>query len=202
MRHGQTAWNAVARMQGQLDIPLDDTGRWQAERLAEALAAEPIMAIYSSDLQRAMATAAPLAAVRGLRVMTERGLRERGFGIFEGHAYAEIEARWPEETQRWRRRDPDFGPPGGETLRGFAERAVAAALRCVARHPGQTVALVAHGGVLDALHRAALGIPLEAPRTWQLNNAAVNRLLFNGERFTLVGWDDAAHLARAGGSTA
>jgi len=73
IRHGQTAWNAEMRMQGQLDTALDARGRWQARQLAQALAHEPIGAIVASDLSRAMQTAAPLAAARGLRVQPERG---------------------------------------------------------------------------------------------------------------------------------
>jgi probable phosphoglycerate mutase len=64
-----------------------------------------------------------------------------------------------------------------------------------ARHPGEAIAVVAHGGVLDCLYRAALGIDLGAPRTWQLGNASINRLLFTGEGFVVVGWNDDAHLA-------
>lgn len=195
LRHGQTAWNAEQRIQGQLDVPLDDTGRWQAARLAQALAEEGIAAIYSSDLVRAHATAEAIAAVCGAPVTRDARLRERGFGVFEGHTYADIEQRWPAEVSRWRRREPGAGPEGGEALETFYARCVAAASECAAAHPGQTVAIVAHGGVLDCLYRAAVGVALSAPRSWQIGNAAINRLLFNGERFSLVGWSDEGHLA-------
>jgi 2,3-bisphosphoglycerate-dependent phosphoglycerate mutase len=194
LRHGQTAWNAEHRIQGQLDVPLDATGRWQAERLAQALADEPLAAIYSSDLQRALATAQALAERTGAPLRTDAQLRERGFGIFEGHTYADIERLWPVETARWRRREPGAGPEGGEPLEGFYERCVLTVCSLAARHPGQTIAIVAHGGVLDCLYRAAVGAELAAPRGWQLGNAAINRLLFNGERLSLVGWSDQAHL--------
>ena len=194
LRHGQTEWNAGQRIQGQLDVPLNAAGRWQAERLAQALADEPLHALYSSDLQRALQTAQALTAAAGHRVQTDAGLRERGFGRFEGHTWAEIEQRWPEEALRWRRREPDFEPGGGESLAGFYERSVAAVQRLLARHPGQTIAIVAHGGVLDCLYRAAFGLSLQAPRTWQLGNAAINRLLWTPERLTVVGWNDTGHL--------
>ena len=194
LRHGQTAWNRDLRIQGQIDIALDDTGRWQAERLAEALADEGISAVYSSDLQRAHATASALAARTGAPLATDRGLRERAFGRFEGQTFAEIDARWPEEAARWRRRDPDFGPGGGEALAAFYARCVAAAAALASRHPGEAIALVAHGGVLDCLYRAATGLTLQAPRSWQVGNATINRLLWHGEGFALVGWNDAAHL--------
>ncbi len=194
LRHGQTAYNAEQRIQGHLDLPLNDTGRWQAERLADALQHETIDAVYSSDLQRALQTAEPLARRRGLAVQRDAGLRERAFGGFEGLSFDEIDARWPDDAARWRRRDADFGPAGGETLRDFAQRCVATALALAARHRGGTIALVAHGGVLDCLYRAATGAPLHAPRAWQVANATVNRLLWTPQGFTLVGWNDAAHL--------
>jgi probable phosphoglycerate mutase len=194
IRHGQTAWNAQTRIQGQTDVELNATGAWQATRLPAALADDGIQAIYSSDLQRTLDTARALAAACGLPVVADAGLRERGFGEFEGHTYAEIEARWPALSERWRRREADFGPAGGETLAGFYARSVAAATRLVAAHPGQTVALVTHGGVLDCLYRAAARIGLQSPRSWQIANAGINRLLYSDEGFVLVGWNDVGHL--------
>jgi 2,3-bisphosphoglycerate-dependent phosphoglycerate mutase len=194
IRHGETDWNAQKRLQGQLDIGLNALGREQARRLAAALAGEEFAAVYASDLERARRTAEAFALPAGLPVKTDRGLRERGFGIFEGYTYSEIEARWPEDTTRWRRREPEFAPAGGETLEGFQARCVATAARLAAAHAGESIALVAHGGVLDALYRAATHVGLGAPRSWELGNASINRLLHNGEGFVLVGWDDRRHL--------
>jgi probable phosphoglycerate mutase len=194
LRHGETAWNVDTRIQGQLDVPLNDKGHWQAERLAQALAEERLAAVYASDLMRAHETALAVGRVAGVPVVSERGLRERGFGRFEGHTFAEIEQRGPEEWLRGRPRDPDFGPGGGEPLRVFYARCVGTAARIAATHPGQAIALVAHGGVMDCLYRAALRIELEAPRTWQLGNASINRLLYSEAGFAMVGWSDTGHL--------
>jgi probable phosphoglycerate mutase len=194
IRHGETAWNVDTRIQGQLDIPLNDTGRWQAERMAAALADEPLQAIYASDLGRAHDTALALGRATGLPVQLEPGLRERGFGVFEGRTFREIEAEWPEGSLRWRRRDPGFGPEGGETLEDFYERCIHTATRLARRHLGESIALVAHGGVLDCLYRAGARVGLQAPRTWQLHNTGINRLLYTAEGFTLVGWGDTLHL--------
>ena len=193
-RHGQTAWNAALRIQGQLDIGLNDLGRWQARRLALACADEALDAVYTSDLARARDTAQALADEAGLEVRTDAGLRERGFGVFEGLTYAEVESRFPEQARRWRQRDAGFGPDGGEVLQVFYERAVAAVVALAARHRGQHIAVVAHGGVLDALYRAATRIALDAPRSWQLDNAGINRLLASDDGLVLVGWADTAHL--------
>ncbi|MDH6592863.1 putative phosphoglycerate mutase [Variovorax sp. TBS-050B] len=194
VRHGETAWNVDTRIQGQLDIGLNATGLWQARRVGQALADEDIGAIYASDLSRAWQTALEIAKPHGLVVQPEPGLRERAFGRFEGMSFAEIEATLPEEARRWRERDPEFEPEGGESLLVFRERVTRVASALAARHPGQLVALVAHGGVMDVLYRAATRQELQAPRTWQLGNAAINRMLWTPEGFSLVGWSDTAHL--------
>ncbi|MDD5325109.1 MAG: histidine phosphatase family protein [Polaromonas sp.] len=194
IRHGETTWNVDTRIQGQLNIPLNDTGRRQAERMALALRNNPITAIYASDLARACETAQYLGSALGVAVTREEGLRERGFGEFEGKTYAEIETLLPEQALRWRKRDPEFAPPGGESLLTLRGRVVAAAERLAARHPGELIALVGHGGVMDVLYRAATRLDIQAPRTWTLGNAAINRLLWTPEGFTLVGWADTQHL--------
>lgn len=200
VRHGQTAWNAQLRIQGHTDIPLDATGRQQAQRLAQALAHEEVQAIYSSDLQRTRQTARPFAVQTGLAVRDEPGLRERGFGVFEGLSFTQIERDWPEQALRWRRREANFAPAGGESLADFARRCVQTCARLAAAHRGQTILVLTHGGVLDCLYRAATGCSLQAPRSWQLANAAVNRLLHGESGFVLVGWNDDQHLLDASGA--
>jgi probable phosphoglycerate mutase len=195
IRHGETPWNRATRIQGHTDIPLSPLGLAQAQRLAEALADEPLAAVYASDLSRARQTAEVVASTRGLAVRLDAGLRERAFGRFEGLSWEEIAARFPDDSARWRRREPDFEVGGGESLNAFSARCVGTARRVVAAHPGQSIALVAHGGVLDCLYRAATRTALDAPRSWQLGNATINRVLGTREGFTLVGWNDDRHLA-------
>jgi probable phosphoglycerate mutase len=194
VRHGETAWNAGSRIQGQLDIELNGAGLWQAGRLARALEEETIAAVYASDLARARQTASAIAQAHGLDVLTDAGLRERAFGHLEGRTFADIEIAWPEQARRWRTRDPGFVPEGGESLLTFRARVTAAAARIAARHPGELIVMVAHGGVMDVLYRAATGQELQAPRTWELRNAAINRLLWTPQGFTLTGWADTRHL--------
>jgi probable phosphoglycerate mutase len=194
IRHGETAWNVDTRIQGQLDIGLNETGQWQAARAAKALAGESVHAIYASDLQRAWETAHAIAKTVGQIPQPEIGLRERGFGIFQGRTFSEIEATWPEEAKRWRQRDPHWAPEGGESLTALTERVTQTTAELAARHAGEQIVLVAHGGVLDALYRAATGQSLQAMRTWHLGNAAINRLLWTPQGLTLVGWSDTRHL--------
>lgn len=195
VRHGETDWNVETRIQGNLDIGLNEKGQWQARRLSLALAArEPIAAIYSSDLLRARDTARAIADATQRPLHLVAGLRERGFGLFQGKTYAEVEAQHPEEALRWRKRDPEWAPPQGESLLALRERVLDTARTLAARHLDEQIVLVAHGGVMDMLYRAATGMGLQAPRTWNLGNAAANRLLWSSEGFTLVGWSDTSHL--------
>jgi probable phosphoglycerate mutase len=194
VRHGETAWNRETRIQGHTDIPLSELGLWQAEQVGRALADEGLHAIYTSDLLRAADTARAIGRHAGLPVQVDEALRERHFGRFEGLTHDEIMTTHPEEGRRWRERDPSYGPVGGETLTDFYERVITAGQRLAAQHPGQTIALVAHGGVLDCFYRAATHVGLEAPRSWKITNASVNRLMFSSEGFSLVGWADTRHL--------
>ncbi len=196
IRHGETAWNVDTRLQGHLDIPLNAVGLRQAEHLAQALVqGDAIDAIYASDLTRASTTAQAIAQRIGQTVHTHPGLRERHFGSFQGRTFAEIEAELPEHAWHWRKRTPDWSPPqGGESLIDLRDRIVSTVDELAARHPGQQIVMVAHGGVLDILYRAATRLELQAPRTWQLTNTAVNRLLWTPQGLSLVGWGDTSHL--------
>lgn len=194
VRHGETAWNRETRIQGHTDIPLSDLGLWQAEQVGRALADEGLDALYSSDLARAADTARAVARHTGLPLVLDEALRERHFGHLEGLTHDEILGRFPEDGHRWRARDPSWGPRGGETLTDFHERVLGAARRLANRHLGQTIALVAHGGVLDCFYRAATHVGLEAPRSWKITNASINRLMLTEQGFAMVGWADTRHL--------
>jgi len=197
VRHGETDWNVATRLQGHLDIELNATGRSQAQRLAQALAHEPISAIYSSDLLRAWDTARAISGATGQTVHAHCGLRERSFGVFQGNTHAEVDATWPEQSRHWRQRDPHWAPEGGESLLAVHQRITQATSELAAQHLGQQIVLVAHGGVLDVLYRVATGQELHAPRTWKLGHAAINRLLWTPDGLTLVDWSDTRHLEDA-----
>lgn len=202
IRHGETAWNAERRLQGHLDIALNAEGERQAAALGAALAGEHIDLVISSDLARARQTAEAVHLARGAAyaggVQLDPQLRERCYGGFEGLLYSEIAARFPLEFAAWQARNVDAVlPPGknqGETFRSFYERATKAILGHAARHPGQTLALVAHGGVLECAYRAALGLPLETPRDFKVHNASINRFVVEQGALKLVSWGEIAHL--------
>ncbi|WP_227242936.1 histidine phosphatase family protein [Paraburkholderia caribensis] len=199
IRHGETDWNRIKRIQGHIDIPLATSGVGQARRLAERFAREAregarLDAIYSSDLMRAQQTAQPFADVLGLPLNLSKGLRERNYGAFQGHDSDEISLRFPDEYVQWQTRDPGFSPPEGESQRVFYHRVLHAVEPVVAAHPNGRIAVVAHGGVLDCVYRFANGLPLDAPRNYALLNTSVNVVEFEDGRAKVVSWGDVAHL--------
>ena len=200
IRHGETAWNAERRLQGHIDIALNDEGLRQAGALGAALAADPFDAIYASDLQRAFQTAQAVARPHGMPVLADPGLRERCYGGFEGLLYAEIEQRFPREFAAWQAREIDGAMPAGvrvaETFRQFYARCIGAIVAIAQQRPGQTLALVAHGGVLECAYRAALGLSLETPRDFPVMNASINRFTVTGGALALQSWGEVAHLRR------
>ncbi|MEF9996863.1 MAG: histidine phosphatase family protein [Burkholderiaceae bacterium] len=199
IRHGETPWNAVGRLQGAIDIALSERGQWQAQRVADRLRREPLAAVISSDLARAAQTAAPLAAAHGLALQLEPGLRERSYGIFEGETYEVLAARFPTEWARHQSRDIDWVVPGGESIAQLRDRVLAALSVIAVRHAGEQVAVVAHGGVLDAIYRAATGFSWTAPRQHALPNAGIHRLRLSAQPFSLavLEWGDVAHLEQS-----
>jgi probable phosphoglycerate mutase len=141
-RHGQTAWNAENRFQGQTDVPLTETGQAQAERAARLLAALKPDKIFSSDLTRAASTAAALARLTGLPVTPDKDLRERVGGSWEGLTNAEIRERWPEQIVSW-------DPPDGETRSAVADRVSGALTRIADGLDDDGLAVVAsHGAAI------------------------------------------------------
>ncbi|WP_202419756.1 histidine phosphatase family protein [Pseudoduganella guangdongensis] len=202
IRHGETAWNAVRRLQGHTDIPLSTTGERQAEALARALAKEPLDAIISSDLGRAVQTAQAVAALHPqVPLHTDAGLRERGYGAFEGLLYTEIAERYPIEFAEWQARDVDAVMPAGErvaeSFRQFYQRCQEGIARWAAQYPDQSILIVAHGGVLECAYRAACGLSIDGPRDFQVKNASINRFAYGNGVLSLVQWGEVAHLAAA-----
>ncbi len=163
-RHGQTDYNAEGRLQGQVDIPLNELGRAQARAAAEVLAALEPAAIVSSDLSRALDTGRVLGELTGLEVETDARLRERSFGIWEGLTHAEMRAQWPAEFATWRRGGHPEGI-GAESREELGERLVAAVGEIAGRfETSDTIVLVAHGAAIATGITALLG---QNPEGWR-----------------------------------
>lgn len=198
VRHGETAWNAERRLQGHLDVPLNEVGRRQAEAAARSLTGHGFAAVYSSDLCRARETATAAARVLALDLTIEPELRERHYGDFQGLTYKEARERFPSDYERFHARDAEFAfAGGGESLTAFAVRVRRVLSRIASVHPGQQVLVVTHGGVLDIAHRLTSGRPLEAKRDFTIPNAALNWIEFDRASWRLVAWADETHLQNA-----
>ena len=162
VRHGETDWNRDRRFQGHADRPLNDAGREQARELAEALSGERIDAVYTSDLQRARETAEILAARLGVEVVALQELREIDVGSWQGLTWPEIEQRHPDGAARWHR--DGHGWDGGETYDELGRRIVDALGEIAARHHGQRVLVVGHGGTVRATRAFVEEVPVAESR--------------------------------------
>ena len=197
IRHGETAWNAEGRVQGQLDIPLNEVGRRQADAVAAALGGEDFGALYASDLARVVQTAAPTAGRMRLAPVLDARLRERHYGMFERLTYVEVKERHPAEYARFRDKDLDYDFGSGESLRAFNARALEAVAAIAARHAGERVLVFTHGGVLEMVHRFARGLGLQSARDFEIPNAGINRVEVEGEAWRILAWAEKAHLEAA-----
>jgi broad specificity phosphatase PhoE len=156
VRHGETDWNRQLRWQGHSDRPLNEHGRRQAHALADVLAGRTFSAVYSSDLSRATETAEIVAARHHLPVSVDPGLREIDVGSWEGHTLAELESRYPDAVARWEAHG-EHGWEGGESHEQMAARVQEAVRTIAARHEGEDVLVVCHGGPIRVLKALAEG---------------------------------------------
>ncbi|RDI54267.1 glucosyl-3-phosphoglycerate phosphatase (pgm family) [Nocardia mexicana] len=191
LRHGQTEWNAVERMQGQTDTELSELGRRQAKDAARELVGHDAIALVSSDLRRAYDTAVALADHSGLEVVRDRRLRETSLGEWEGLTHIDVDERYPGARQTWRL-NADFTPPGGESKLEVGARALPVVRELFAARadwPGRTIILVAHGGLIAALTAALLELP---QRNWPVLGGLANtswvQLSSHGPSIEQPGW--------------
>ncbi len=194
VRHGETEWNAERRIQGQIDIGLNDIGRHQAEAAGRWLQGAGIAALYSSDLKRAWTTAEAIGRALGLTPQAVPEMRERRYGIFEGLTYAEAHTRYPEGYAAFEGRNADYAFENGESLSVMFARVTGKLKEIAAAHPGQNVVVVLHGGVLDVINRFVRGNPLEMPRDFLIPNAGINWITAVNGVWHLESWGETAHL--------
>jgi broad specificity phosphatase PhoE len=195
VRHGQTAWNKEERVRGQAEVPLNETGLAQAELTGARVVEEwqPV-AVYSSPLQRAVQTAQAIAQRLHLQVQTVAGFNDMHFGQWQGLSSAQIEQGWPDLARVWLTAPHTLTFPGGESLLLLRERSSAALHEVMARHPEQTVAVVAHTVVNRVLLMAVLG--LDDSNYWRLgqDNCAINVFRWSRGVFFVDSLNDTCHL--------
>ncbi len=173
-RHGETAFNAEGRVQGQLDIPLSKNGQQQSKALASALSLEPLDAIVVSPLRRALETAEAIATELQLPLKIDPRLAEINAGIFQGLKWDEIEIKYPNEATLWKSGDPDFVIPEGESRRTLMLRGQAA-FETIQANNHTHVAVIAHGGLLAATLKSLLKIP-SSLNPFVFRNGTISRL--------------------------
>jgi probable phosphoglycerate mutase len=196
IRHAESMWNAEGRIQGWADPPLSETGLDQARKLAQRLVADghAIAAIYSSPLLRAWQTAEQLGQAVGLPVQTDDRLKENDVGQLTGLTGPEVEQRFPEWVTARRASLEWVPPPEGEVWDHFVSRAVAVMSDIVAKHSGQTVAVVSHGGTLGVYLAHLLEMPLHRSLPFQFDNTSLSVVQVGEHRIRLLKLNDTAHL--------
>ena len=195
IRHGETEWNRVERFRGRADVPLNATGRAQAEATARRVASQwQPAAVYTSPLSRAMETAEATARLLGLQVQTHEGLVDIDYGRWQGLTPDEARAEWQMQVDAWYHSPHLASIPGGENLDEVRARGIKAMHHLAARHPDETIVLLGHTVVNRAILLEVLG--LHSRRFWHLrqDTCALNEFEVEGDDFTLVTMNDTCHL--------
>ncbi len=195
IRHGQTEWNRVERFRGRADIPLNDTGKAQAQKVAAWLAADKVDALYASPLSRAMDTAEPIAASHQLQVQKNDGLMDIDIGALEGLTLEEAEQSFPEVIDKWMNAPGHCKFPKGESVKAVAGRLEKLLDELSSQHPDQTVALVSHRVMCHIMLCLVLELDLDSMWTFRQDNACIDRFEKNERGYVLTLLNETAHLA-------
>jgi probable phosphoglycerate mutase len=202
IRHGETPWNIERRIQGHTDIGLNNAGVDQAQAAAKWLSTNhrEISQIYSSDLSRAWLTATLIGDALKISPIPDSHLRERRYGNFEGLTYQQAQDQFPAEYVSFETRIPDYAiPGGGESLNDLFTRITQSLQKIMGAHPGETLAIVCHGGVLDIVNRFVRNTPLNQKRDFEVPNAGLNWIRYQPKEtpsWAILDWGNTEHLAR------
>lgn len=198
VRHGETEWNAEGRIQGHTDVGLTDRGRDQARAVARRLSGLNLDAVYCSDMSRTRDTARIILGERATPLCEVPQLREYNKGVFEGLTPDEYRERHPDLYQASLVNDPDFAPPGGETIRQCQARLSGFVKMLRERHPDNDVLLVGHGGSLRSGIVALLNLPLEANWKFVMHNCALSIIRVYPDNAVMHLYNDSSHLKDIG----
>ncbi len=195
VRHGESAWNAEGRVQGQSGTGLSDRGHRQARVTAEEIARRhPDADLWVSDLQRAVETVEPVEQALGRRATVDQRLRERSFGTWEGELRDDVIARDEDRWQRWMSGDDVIAEVGGETARQLADRAQDVVQHILTSTADErTAVVVTHGGLIwHGVHRL-VGLPDRS--LGGVHNTSITVLLdLDDARMRLAAWNSTGHL--------
>jgi broad specificity phosphatase PhoE len=196
IRHGQTEWNRQQVFRGRADIPLSNVGIGQAMALAERLAEEPIAAVYSSPLARALVTAEHVARPHDLQPHRVDGLTDISFGAWEGRPHEDVRQEDGELYERWQSQPHLVRLPDGESLAEVRQRVMAALNDIVARHSDSMVAVVAHRVVNKVLLCAFLGLGDDAFWRIRQDTGCLNIIECDGDQKAVLLVNDTCHARR------
>jgi alpha-ribazole phosphatase len=194
IRHGATIWNKEALYTGQTDVPLNEEGYQQAEKISQRLAGEGLQAVYSSALSRAVATAQIVARPHALTPHILPGLLEVNFGAWEGHPYTYVREHYAEALHRWNTDPVNFRIPEGEALTDIRDRVSAALDLILQAHPEGAVAAVAHSGSIRMLFCLLLKMDLTAFWRIMQYSGALNLVEFRNGVPTVLSVNGTDHL--------
>ncbi|GAB4583029.1 hypothetical protein Ntsu_08610 [Nocardia sp. IFM 10818] len=204
LRHGETALTPERRLSGSggSDPALSETGRRQAEAVADLLASPvrradhgPVRAVVSSPLRRCRETAAAAARRLGLEVLIDDGLREADFGGWEGLTFAEVREKCPGAFAAWLTSPASIPGGTGESFESVAHRVALSRDKLLARYAGETVLVVSHVTPVRQLIRLALGAPPESLFRLDTAAASLSAVAYDGAGNAAVRFlNDTSHL--------
>ncbi|MCG8338895.1 MAG: histidine phosphatase family protein [Proteobacteria bacterium] len=194
IRHGETEWNIQGRWQGHNDSPLTNNGIDQAKAAAQAVKSFKTSALYSSDLGRTIQTAESIVAETGHTILTDARLRERHLGIFQGLTIQQMSESYPSDYEHFKSGDAEYKVPEGESIRQRYNRSIECINELASNHPGESIIVVTHGGVLDGFFRYVTGLGLSAPRFYKIWNCGLNIFAKGSNGWALHTFGDVSHL--------
>jgi broad specificity phosphatase PhoE len=194
VRHGETAYNAAETFRGRADVPLNATGLKQAQLLGKYLSAEKINVVYSSPLQRAVKTAATIAASQKLKVKLVENLNDIDCGEWQGLTLKEVKEKYSEIYQDWLDMPEQVRIPGGESLEDVRRRALPFVQDAITRAREGKIVLVSHRAVNKVLICALLGLDNSMFWSFKLDTGAITRFSFDGNRTVLISHNDTSFL--------
>lgn len=194
VRHGRTAWHVEGRCAGRGGVPLDEVGREQAERVAERLEGEGIVATFSSPVSRCLELAEISARGLGLEVQTDERLSEINLGHWEGKKLQELIEADRELVARWIQNPMSVGVPGGESLGEVQERGLEWLLEASSRYGDSTIMVCSHGALIRTMLSAVIGLPLENIFRLIVDLASISVFEYGPHSMSLASLNERSHL--------
>jgi len=194
VRHGESEWNKLQRIQGHKNIPLSEMGRYQASKLAKRLKNEEIDLIYSSDLKRAFETAKIVGDELGIEVTPLEAFREIRMGVWEGLSIEEVIKNYPEEHLKWMNEPHNFHLEGAETLLDLQKRSIKAVNKIFEANPNKNIMIVSHSATIKVIILGILNMDLSYYSKMSLNNVSLSIIEFRDYNNVLKLLNDTCHL--------